>query len=52
MVMSISNLIENINANYDKSNEEPIRYLKRKFTTRRYNDLFRYGKWWSKEQQK
>lgn len=28
MVMSISNLIENINANYDKSNEEPIRYLK------------------------
>ena len=28
MVMSISNLIENVNANYDKSNEEPIRYLK------------------------
>ena len=28
MVMSISNLIENINSNYDKSNEEPIRYLK------------------------
>ena len=28
MVMSLSNLIENINTNYDSSNQQPINYLK------------------------